>query len=322
MLSKKTLFPGFALLCNAVLAFESPYAELASLLKNNACALGSGVMGRSVDAEKIFPKEGARPFEIHGMVDYSHENGRRHCSNGGIAFLGFDFDYDNFILKRTCSMGFFSGFAKNFIHYSCDTLKKGDLHMGFGGYYGNFHILGVDVSTLSIFGFGKSNTNCENFTANGQDFDHFTHGHRILHSKIDLYYPWKWNDLKIGPNIALGVDNLKQKGAEEWDQSALRLHTIDGIAGIRCEKNYEKFYLQLFLGGEQNIRKRWSGGEINIDSVGENFIHSGLDGTKFLATADIHFHWTESIFLDLTFSGRYGKNDKNSTIAITLNKVF
>jgi hypothetical protein len=168
MLSKKTLFAEFVLFYNAVFAFQSPYVELASLLKNNARALDSSARSHAIDAKKIFPPKEAYPFEIYGTVNYSRESGKRHSSKGGIALWGFDFDYDNFMLKRTCSMGFFGGFAKNFIHYGCDILKKGDLRTGFGGYYGNFHIWGMDISTLSILGFGKSNTNWENLSLVGR----------------------------------------------------------------------------------------------------------------------------------------------------------
>jgi hypothetical protein len=302
--------------------FESPYTELASLLKNNVCALDSSITQHSVEAKKIFPHENIRPFEIYGTVSYSHEDGKYYDSDDGIAFLGGDFSYDNFILKRTCAVGLFGGAVKNNINYCYDHIKKGHLKMGFAGYYCNFHIWGFDVSTTSILGFGTSHTNCKNLTIHGLDFDHFTHHHRILHSKADLYYPWKWHGFKFGPNVALRIDNLKQNGAKEWSQSALRLKSVDGIVGIKCERDRKPFYAHLFLGAGHDLRKRWSGGEIKMNGATEDFTRSTSDRTPLLVTAGIHFHCTKSCFINLHFSGRYGKNDKSSTLGITMNKIF
>jgi hypothetical protein len=302
--------------------FESPYTELASLLKNSMCALDSGITQHSVEAKKIFPQGDAHPIEIYGAIGYARGDGKYYDSDGGIALLGFDFSYDNFILKRTCAVGFFGGAAGNGIDYHYDHIKNGHLNVGFVGYYCNFHIRGFNVSTISILGFGTSHTNGKNLTCQGLDFDHFTHHHRIFHSKADIYYPWKWHGFKIGPNVALRSDRLKQNGAGEWSQTSLRLQSIDGIAGIKCERDSKLFYAHCFLGAGCDLRKHWSGGTITIHNVAEDFKRSAFDSTQLLLTAGIHLRYTESCFFNLHFSGRYGKRDKSSTFGITLNKIF
>jgi hypothetical protein len=322
MLPKRITLGGCLLLWGIANGFESPYTELASLLKNSIWALDSSITQHSVEAKKIFPHDSTHPIEICGTVSYAHGSGKYYDSDGGIAFAGFDFSYDNFILKRTCAVGFFGGAASNNIDYDYDHIKNGHLNIGFAGYYCNFHIKGFDVSTTSILGFGTSHTNCQNLTCHDLDFDHFTHHHRILHSKADIYYPWKWHGFKIGPNVALRSDNLKQNGAKEWSQIPLRLQSIDGIVGIKCERDSKQFYAHCFLGASCDLRKHWSGGTITIHDVAEDFTRSALDSTQLLLTAGIHFHYTESCFFNLHFSGRYGKRDQSSTLGITLNKIF
>ncbi|MDR2371887.1 MAG: autotransporter domain-containing protein [Puniceicoccales bacterium] len=322
MLHRKIIFCGCLLLGKIAGGFESPYTELASLLKNSVYALDSSITQHSVEAKKIFPRNSTHPIEIFGTIGYAHGNGKYYDSDGGIAFAGFDFSYDNFILKRTCAVGFFGGTASNNIDYHYNHIKNGRLNIGFAGYYCNFHIWGFDVSTTSIMGFGTSHTNAQNLICHGINFDHFTHHHRILHSKIDIYYPWKWHNFKIGPNVALRSDNLKQNGAKEWSQTSLRLQSIDGIAGIKCEKDSKLFYAHCFLGANCDLRKHWSGETITIHNVAENFTCSAFDSTQLLLTAGIHFRCTESCFFNFHFSGRYGKRDKSSTFGITLNKIF
>jgi hypothetical protein len=302
--------------------FESPYTELASLLKNNVRSLDSSITQHSVEAKAIFPHKNRRPLEISGTLGYAHEGGKYYDSDDGIAFLSFDFSYDNFVLQRTCAVGCFAGAVKNGIDYRYDHIAKGRLQMGFAGYYCNVHIRGFDISTTSILGLGSSHTDCKNLNLHGINCDHFTHHHRIFHSKIDIYYPWQWHNYKVGPNVALRTDNLKQNGAKEWQQDTLRLQSTDAIAGIKCEKDSPSLYAHLFLGAERNIREHWSGGAIAIDGFGENFTRSALDRTQFLVTAGIHFRYTESFFINLHYSGRHGPRHKSSTFGLTLNKIF
>ncbi|MDR1590970.1 MAG: autotransporter outer membrane beta-barrel domain-containing protein [Puniceicoccales bacterium] len=322
MLHKKIIFGSCLLLKGVACGFESPYTELASLLKHGVSTLDSIITQHSLEAKKIFPQENTRPFEICGTIAYTNGDGKYYDSDGGAALVGFDFSYDNFILKRTCAVGFFGGTTRTHIDYSYDHLSKSHLDTGFAGYYCNFHIWGFDVSTTSILGFGTSHTDCKNLTLQGLAFDRLTHHHRIFHSKIDVYYPWKWHGFKIGPNVALRSDHLKQNGAKEWSQNALRLKSFDGIVGIKCEKDSQPFYAHCFIGANCDLRKRWSGGEIEINNTAENFTRSALAKKQLLVTAGIHFHCTQSCFLNLHFSGRYGKNDKSSSIGLTLNKIF
>jgi hypothetical protein len=291
-------------------------------MKNHVRALDSSVTQHSIEAKKVFPHDHSHPFELYGAINYSREGGKHYHSDDGSAFFGLDTSYDNFVLKRTCAIGVVGGFVGDSIDYKLDMAKTGNLRMGFGGYYCNFHIWGMDVSTLSILGFGKSATDCEPLSIGGYDFQHFTHKHRIMHSKIDVFYAWKWRGLKIGPNVALRIDNLKQDGAKEWQQNALRLKTIDLVGGIKLEKDSKKFYTHCFMGMERNVRERWSGGEIEVAHVSEPLSANLCDKTKFLITTGIHFPCSESCFLNFTFSGRYGKNDKSSTIGLTFNRVF
>jgi hypothetical protein len=295
-----------------VCGFESHYAELASLLRNNVWILDRGIMQHSVKTKKISLND--HRFQIYKTFDYVHGNGKYCDSDGGIAFLGLDFSHNHFILKRNCVTGFLCGASRNCIDYRYEHIKEGHLNTGFAGYYCNIPIWGLDISTTSILGFGTSHTDCSPF----HGLNHFTHHHRILHSQVDVYYPLKWHDL--GPNVALCIDNLKQNGAREWSQDTLRLKSIDGIAGMKWERDSESFYAHLFLGASHDLRKRWSGG--TITGIAEDFTRSALDKTQFLATAGIHFRHGESFFINLHYAGRYGKNDKSSTFGITFNKIF
>ncbi|MDR2807096.1 MAG: hypothetical protein LBB11_02985 [Puniceicoccales bacterium] len=319
---KKVAFLVGGLLCHVVRGAESHYGELAAVLKDNMEALGSIITQHSIEKKEIFPRENTRPFEICGNLAYAHEHGKRYTSDDAIAFLGIDFSYNNFIFKRICTAGVFTGIIKDFMDYHGHSLKKGDLRMWFGGYYSTFRLWGLDISSVSVIGFGQSKAHGEALTLHGGHFDHFTHHHRTLYSKVEVYYPWQWNDLKIGPAFALHTNNMKQKGAKEWEQASLRMNLVDGAVGVKCEKDHQKLYAYVFLGCERNFCQNFTGGEITIDHVEEKLTTSKLDRTKFLITTGIHFRCSESCFWNFNFSGRYGSRSQSSTLCAALNKVF
>jgi hypothetical protein len=302
--------------------FESPYAELALVLRSNTQAIDSMVAQHAIQVRNTFLEQSKFPLNLCGNINYTHENGKRYHSNDAIAWVGLDFSYNNFILKRICTAGVFGGVSKDYMRYRCDELSKGNMRTGFGGYYGNFTILGLDISTLSLLGSGKSNTNCPTFSFSETNFSHFTHSHRIIHSKIDVGHTWELGNLDFTPTIGLCADQLKQNGATEWQQNSLRLKVIDGIGGVRIGRDYEKFCTNLFLGAEHNLHKRWSGGEIKVNDVSENFTLTAFDKTKFLVSMGLCYDCIELWDLDLSFSGRYGSRHRNSTFGLTLSKNF
>ncbi|MDR2200870.1 MAG: hypothetical protein LBN94_02050, partial [Puniceicoccales bacterium] len=142
MLSKKISLLGVFLLQSSLFSFESHYGELASLLKNHVRALDSSVTQHSVEAKKIFPHNRSHPFELYGAIHYSKEGGKHYHSDDGIACFGLDTSYDNFILKRTCAIGLMGGIVRDCVDYKSSAPETGNLRMGFGSYYCNFHILG------------------------------------------------------------------------------------------------------------------------------------------------------------------------------------
>jgi hypothetical protein len=323
MLRKKYLFLALTLpLMKASFGFESQYAELAYILGNNAQVIDSIIAQQAIEFQKLFSQGNTSAVEVYGDVNYAYENGKRYHSNDGIALVGLDFIYNNFIFKRPCIAGIFGGVAKDFIHYRCDGLEKGNLRMGFGGYCSNFKIFGLNISSVSLLGFAKSNTDCPQFSVAGTNFDHFTHGHRIIHSRIDIDHMWEIGEWKMGPDIGFRSDQLKQNSAREWSQNALRFKTFDGIGGIKMTKDYEKFYINSFIGVERNLHKRWSGGEIKINGTRENFTLAESDKTKFFISMGVHFKYAETWSLDLNISGHYGPRNKNSTLGLTLLKTF
>jgi hypothetical protein len=302
--------------------FKSPYGELASALGSNARAIDSIIAQHAIQVKNISPEQSQFPFDLYGNVNYTHENGKRYNSDDAIALVGLDFSYNNFILERVCTAGIFGGVFKDFIHYRCDELSKGNVRAGFGGYYSDFTILGLDISMLSFFGSGKSNTDCPTLNFSGTDFSHFTHNHRIIHNRIAIGHSWAIGDLELTPTIGLHADQLTQKGATEWQQDSLRFRTIDGVGGLKIEKDLEKFYVNSFLGIEHNLNRRWSGGAIKVNDVPEDFNITALDKTKFLISVGLNYDCTESCTLEAYFSGRYGPRHKSSTFGLTLNKIF
>ncbi|MDR0590421.1 MAG: hypothetical protein LBG09_01000 [Puniceicoccales bacterium] len=344
----------------------SPSAVAAMIGDNMHTANGTIIRHATALKELSVPKE-ACFLNVWGALNFSHQSAALYDSNGGNGLIGLDFAYDHFILKRTCYMGFFSGFTGN----HCDLVygkiqgdgsngKKsastGDLRTWYGGYYGNYNIWGFDISTISSIGISKPkdreyfslrSTNIagptSGSTAGGSREYRFLRNVLAFHSKIDIYRSFfEGNDWKIGPNIALNTGNFRQKidnKKYETDSSGgiraipggeerlhLKLDSVEGSIGLKCEKNNEQFRAHLFLGVERSFCKHWS--TSHTDRSPEDILESqretqvSFDKTKCLITMGFRFNYSQSCFVDFNFLGRYGRNYKNSAIGLAFNKVF
>jgi hypothetical protein len=234
-----------------------------------------------------------------------------------------------------------------------------NLHTWYGGFYGNYNIWGFDISSVSSIGISKpkdreyfykydETTTDPTSGLTTADYNEYRFLHNILafHSKIDIYRSFfEGNGWKIGPNAALStadfrqkIDNKRYYGSNHPGVSALasrfikeerlhlKLNSVDGAIGLKCEKNNEQFRAHLFLGIERSFCKHWS--TSHTDRSAEDILnpqketYAPFDKTKFLIATGFRLNYSQSCFVDLNFWGRYGKNYKNSAIGLALNKVF
>jgi hypothetical protein len=304
------------------MGFHSNYAELAMIRKNNMRAIDDAITQYIMQLEAISLARKKFPLNFYGNVNYAHDCSKNHYSNNIIALAGFDFAYSNCIFKRVCSAGIFAGAAKSFIHFQCDDWTKGNLHMGFLGYYGQFQLCKFDITNISVIAFGQAKADWNGPSFAGTKFSQFTHQHRDIHSKISVARMGEMGDWKLGPEAGLCFERLKQKGAKEWQQETLRGQTFDIFGGIRLKKGWSKLHINLFCGALRNLRRSWSGGGINLGGTTENPTLSDLDRTKIILTAGLNYPWTKSCSLELDFSGRYGSRNKSSALGLTINVIF
>jgi hypothetical protein len=341
----------------------SPTA-IAAMIGDNAHTTDNTIVRHTKALKEISAKNEEHSLDLWGALDFSHQSAALYDSNGCNGLIGFDFAYEHFILKRTCYMGFFSGLTWNHcdlafgkIEGELSGAKKpastDDLRTWYGGYYGNFNIWGFDVSTVSSIGISKPK-NKEYFSSHDTTITasnpgatpahyreyRFLHDVLTFHSKIDIYRSlFEGNDWKIGPDVALNMGSFRQKidnkkydvttpasRLEGKERFHLKLDSIDGSIGLKCEKNNEQFRAHLFLGGERSFRKHWS--TRHTDLTPEDILNSQketatrFDKTKFLISTGFRFNYSQSCSIDLNFWGRYGRNCKNSAIGLALNKVF
>lgn len=263
------------------------------------------------------------PFGIFVNAGYERNIGQHVRANDGWFLLGGDFSFRNLFFKKICTVEFFAGAARDRLHFREIDFDKGTMKHGFFGYHMHFDFAGWSFKSRTAVSFGTSNADSE-LQLNGITLPHFKHHHRLLHSRYELSYSFRnIKKVKYGPVIGIVFDRAKQNPDSCWSQETLRLESICGLFGGRCEYKIEKkFRLQAFIGLEHSFRHRWKGGAIEFQGQPIPFEVTPVMKNKLFLSLGVHYHLTDSIALNANLFGRYGGHEKTTAIGISLNKIF